>query len=161
VARIRAFLEFTWIGKSVRGGFYLHPSDEDLSLGTPLRKKPLCCGDFSLHQFEKCSRASEGVSAWRSDALEQYCLEECRGWDEVEGEMLGEAAGALLPVEEEAAVALGEADGGIDVEPGESVVDPGGGAFQLGVVANGGLVEDEVEAGIGREILGWMRWAGK
>ena len=27
---------------SIEGGFYFHPSDEDLSLGTPLRKKPLC-----------------------------------------------------------------------------------------------------------------------
>jgi len=25
----------------LEGGFYFHPSDEDLSLGTPLRKKPL------------------------------------------------------------------------------------------------------------------------
>jgi hypothetical protein len=27
--------------KSIQGGFYFHPSDEDLSLGTPLREKPL------------------------------------------------------------------------------------------------------------------------
>ena len=88
-------------------------------------------------------------------------LEEGRGGDFVEGEVLGEAAGALLPVEEEAAVAVGEAGGGIDVELGQGVVDPCGRAFQLGVVADGGLVEDEVEAGIGREFLGGMRWAGK
>jgi hypothetical protein len=25
----------------IQGGFYFHPSDEDLSLGTSLRKKPL------------------------------------------------------------------------------------------------------------------------
>jgi len=32
---------------SIQGGFYFHPSDEDLSLGTPLRKKPtrrFACG---------------------------------------------------------------------------------------------------------------------
>jgi hypothetical protein len=27
--------------KIVQGGFYFHPSDKDLSLGTPERKKPL------------------------------------------------------------------------------------------------------------------------
>ena len=27
--------------KSIQGGFFFHPSDEDLSLGTRLRKKPL------------------------------------------------------------------------------------------------------------------------
>jgi hypothetical protein len=27
--------------KAVKGGFYFHPSDEDLSLGTPVRKKLL------------------------------------------------------------------------------------------------------------------------
>jgi len=29
------------LGKSVNGGFYFHPTDEDLSAGTPVRKKPL------------------------------------------------------------------------------------------------------------------------
>ena len=89
-----------------------------------------------------------------SSALEGSGLEECRGGNLVEGEVLGEAAGALLPAKEEAAVAVGETGGGIDVEPGQGVVNPCGRAFQLGVVADGRLVKDEVEAGIGQEIAG-------
>ncbi len=66
-----------------------------------------------------------------------------------EGEVFGGAAGALLPVEEELAVAVGEAGGGVDVEFGQGAVDPVGGAFELGVVADGGLVDDEVGDGVG------------
>ena len=84
-------------------------------------------------------------------------LEQCRRGDLVEGEVFGGAAGALLPGEEEAAVALGEAGGGIDAEFGEGLVDPGGWAFELGVVADGGLVDDEVAAGSGSEIGGMDR----
>jgi hypothetical protein len=29
------------LDKSLKGGFYFHPSDEDLSLGTLVMKKPL------------------------------------------------------------------------------------------------------------------------
>ena len=66
-----------------------------------------------------------------------------------EGEVFGRAAGALLPVEEEAAVAFGEAGAGVDVELGEGLVDPCGGAFELGPVTDGGFVDDEVaEAGV-------------
>jgi len=49
------------------------------------------------------------------------------------------------------AVAVGETGGGIDIELGQSVVDAIGRALQLGVVADGRLVEDEVEAGLGME----------
>jgi len=66
-----------------------------------------------------------------------------------EGEVFGRAAGALLPVEEEAAVAFGEAGAGVDVELGEGLVDPCGGAFELGPVTDGGFVDDEVaETGV-------------
>ncbi len=74
------------------------------------------------------------------------------GGDLGEGEVFGGAAGALLPVEEELAVAVGEAGGGVDVEVGEGAVDPVGGAFEFGVVADGGLVEDEVGE--------WCWWSG-
>ncbi len=56
-----------------------------------------------------------------------------------EGKVFGWAGSALLPVEEELAVAVGEAGGGIDVEIGQGVVDPFGGAFELGPGADGGF----------------------
>jgi hypothetical protein len=44
---------------SVQGGFYFHPSDEDLSLETPDRKKPLSCCGFGVLQLEnRYSRAA-------------------------------------------------------------------------------------------------------
>jgi hypothetical protein len=51
-----------------------------------------------------------------SGALAKRGLEERRHWNFVEGEMLGGAAGALLPREEEAAVAVREAGGQIDAK---------------------------------------------
>ena len=89
---------------------------------------------------------TEVVSARRSEALAGG--EDGRG-DFGEGEVLGRAAGALFPVEEELAVAVGEAGGGVDVEDGQGAVDPVGGAFEFGVGADGGLVEDEVGRGVG------------
>ena len=74
--------------------------------------------------------------------------EDGRG-DVGEGEVFGGAAGALLPVEKELAVAVGEAGGGVDVEFGEGAVDPVGGAFEFGVGADGGFVDDEVCGGVG------------
>jgi len=64
--------------------------------------------------------------------------------DLAEGEVFSGAGGALLPVEEEFAVAVGEAGGGVDIEVDEGLVDPGGRSFQLDVVADGGLVDDEM-----------------
>ena len=75
-------------------------------------------------------------------------LERCGRGDFVEGQIRGGAAGALLPVEEEAAVTVGEAGGGIDAKFCEGIVDPRGGSFELGVVAEGGLVDDEVTPGV-------------
>ena len=74
-------------------------------------------------------------------------LQRCGCGDFVEGEVLGGTAGALFPGEEQAAVALSEASGGVDAKTGEGIVDPGGRAFELRVVADGGLVDDEVAAG--------------
>src|SRR5271170_250823 len=54
------------------------------------------------------------------------------GCDLGEGEIFCGAAGTLFPVEEELAVAVGDAGGGVDVELGEGSVDPVGGAFELG-----------------------------
>ena len=79
-----------------------------------------------------------------SGSLAKRGLEDGGGWNFVEGKIFGGAAGALLPGEEEGAVAVCEAGGGIDAELGQGAVDPCGGAFQLGVVADGRLVEDEV-----------------
>jgi len=63
--------------------------------------------------------------------------------------VFGRAAGALFPIEEELAVAVGEEGGGIDVELGESAIDPVGGAFEFDVVADGGFVDEEVRSSIG------------
>ncbi len=76
-------------------------------------------------------------------------LDEGGGCDLGEGEVLGGAAGALLPGEEEFSVAIGEAGGGVYVELGEGAVDPVGGAFEFGVGADGGFVDDEVGEGGG------------
>src|ERR1035437_3088545 len=40
------------VSGTVQGGFYFHPSDEDLSLGTPERKKPLSRCGYPLQQLE-------------------------------------------------------------------------------------------------------------
>jgi hypothetical protein len=61
--------------------------------------------------------------------------------------MLGGAVRALLPVQEELAVAVSQTRGRIDVECGEGLVDPGGGAFEFGIVANGGLVDHQMGGG--------------
>ena len=89
---------------------------------------------------------TEVLSARASEALAGG---QDRSGDFREGKVLGRAAGALFPVEEELTVAVGEAGGGVDVEEGESAVDPTGGAFEFGVAADGGLVEDEVGRGVG------------
>ena len=62
---------------------------------------------------------------------------------------LGGATGTLLPVEEQFAVAVGEAGGPFDVEFGQGAVYPVWWAFQLGIVSNGGLVDDEMGYGVG------------
>jgi hypothetical protein len=36
----------------VEGGFYFHPNDEDLSLGTPAREKPLRIQDSVKSRIE-------------------------------------------------------------------------------------------------------------
>ena len=69
--------------------------------------------------------------------------------DFCEGKVLGWAAGALLPVEEELAVAVGQAGGMIDIEVGQGAIDPVGRPFEFGVVADGGLVDDEMSYRIG------------
>ncbi len=81
------------------------------------------------------------LSGRREEELEG---DEGGGCDLGEGEIFGGAAGALLPVEEESAVAVGDAGGGVDVEFGEGAVDPVGGAFELGPGADGGFVDEEV-----------------
>ena len=48
-----------------------------------------------------------------SGSLAKRGLEDGGSEDFVEGKLIGGASGALLPVEEEAAVAVGEAGGGI------------------------------------------------
>src|ERR1700758_3524503 len=89
---------------------------------------------------------TEAVSAGGGEALAGG---EDGGGDFGEGEVFGGAAGALFPVEKELAVAVGEADGVVDVELGEGAVDPVGWAFEFGVGADGGFVDDEVGRGVG------------
>jgi hypothetical protein len=74
--------------------------------------------------------------------------EKCGG-DLGEGEVFGGAVGALLPVQEELAVAVGEAGRGVDAEFREGLVDPGGWAFELGVVADRGLVDHQMRGDFG------------
>ncbi len=68
------------------------------------------------------------------------------GGDLFEGEVVGGAAGALLPLQEERSVAVGHAGGAVDLELGEDALDPVGGAFEFGEDADGGFVDDEVGA---------------
>jgi len=70
------------------------------------------------------------------------------GSDLGERQILGGAAGALLPVEEELAVAVGKASSVVDPKRGQGPVDPVGRALELCVVADGGLVNDEVHGGL-------------
>ena len=52
-APARAVLQFMGgISKAVQGGFYFHPTDEEQSVGTPDRKKPLSGRGFVLRQLE-------------------------------------------------------------------------------------------------------------
>ena len=91
-------------------------------------------------------RVTEVVSAEGREALAEG---QDGGGYFSEGEILGGAGGALLPVEKELAVAVGEAGGRVYVECGKSLVDPGGRPFELGIGADGGLVEDEVSDDFG------------
>src|SRR5258708_1452376 len=92
---------------------------------------------------------TEALSAARGGALAGG---EYGGDDFAECEVCGGTAGALLPVEKELAVAVGQAVGGVDVKVSESAVDPVGGAFEFGVGADGGFVEDQVGGGVGGRI---------
>lgn len=69
--------------------------------------------------------------------------------DVSEGEVLGGTASALLPIEEEFAVAVGEAGRVIDVKFGQGAIDPIRRAFQFCVVSDRGLVDDEMDDGVG------------
>jgi hypothetical protein len=71
-----------------------------------------------------------------------------------EGEVFGGAGGALLPVEKELAVAVGEAGGGIDAKIGQGLIDPGCGTFELRIVADRGFVDDEMGGGGGVQGVG-------
>jgi hypothetical protein len=62
--------------------------------------------------------------------------------------MLCGAVRALFPIEEELAVAVRETSGWVDVEFGQSLVYPGCGTFEFGVVADGSLVDDEMSCGL-------------
>jgi len=93
---------------------------------------------------------SKGLSAWPEGCVRARKAGGRRRRDLVEGEVFGGAAGTLLPVEEEAAVAVGVAGGGIDAEPGQGVVDPGGRPFNFGVVADGVSSRTRVTAGDGQ-----------
>jgi len=44
----------------VEGGFYFHPNNEDLSLGTPVRKKPLGFQDSVKSRIENAVAGNTG-----------------------------------------------------------------------------------------------------
>jgi hypothetical protein len=69
--------------------------------------------------------------------------------DVSKGKVFGRAAGPLLPIQKQLAVAVGQAGGGVDVKLGQGSIDPLRGAFKFGVGANRGLVDDEMRGGIG------------
>jgi len=54
----------------------------------------------------------------------------------------------LFPIEKELAVTVGETGRGVDVEFNQGAVDPVGGAFELGVVADWSFVYDEMGDGV-------------
>ena len=82
---------------------------------------------------------SEVLSARGEQAL---AGSEDGGGDFGEGEVFGRAAGALFPIEEELAIAVSEAGGGVYVEVGQSAIDPVGGAFEFGVGFGDGIAVD-------------------
>ncbi len=75
--------------------------------------------------------------------------------------MLRRAGGTLLPVEEHAAVAVGEAPALVDAEADECAVDPVAAAFQLCKVADGGFVDDEVAVAFCVAVLGAVFFVAK
>src|ERR1035437_4600321 len=63
-ACLERFSSSRGVSSAVQGGFYFHPSDENLSLGTPERKKPLSGSGFPPQQLE--NRYSPYISAAKS-----------------------------------------------------------------------------------------------
>ena len=100
----------------------------------------------------------QGTEAVSADAAEALTGGEGGSEDFSEGEVLGGATSTLLPVEEQFAVAVGEAGGPFDVEFGQGAVYPVWWAFQLGIVSYGGFIDDEMGYGVGDGIdLGPLR----
>ena len=64
--------------------------------------------------------------------------------DGSESEVFSVRAVLLAPKIKEAAIAEGEVPGRVDTETGGGAVDPLAGAFELGIVANGGFVDNAV-----------------
>lgn len=94
-------------------------------------------------------------------ALGKSGLHRLRCEDFVEGKILGGTAGALLPGEEQAAIAIGQACGGIDIESGQGVVNPGGRSFEFRIIADGRFVDHEVALRIGESDFVGMNRVGK
>jgi len=76
-----------------------------------------------------------------------------------EGEVLDGGAGVFAPLVEEAAVAEGDELRGINAEFAAGGVDPFRRAFEFGIDADGGFVEDAVAGGIGK--LGAVFFVGE
>jgi len=91
----------------------------------------------------------QGTEAVSADAAEALTGGEGGSEDLGEGEVFGGATGALLPIEEELAIAVGKAGVRIDVEFGQGAIDPVRRAFEFGVISDGGFVNDKVGYGVG------------
>lgn len=78
------------------------------------------------------------------DGIERRLLWQTGLGDGGEGEVLGGGVVLAAPEVEEPSVAEGDVPGRIDAQAGGGAVDPFGGAFEFGVVADGGFVEDAV-----------------
>ena len=79
--------------------------------------------------------------AWR-ETPKRSSLDGRSAGNSVKGEVGGGGAVLVAPLVEEAAIAEGDVVGGLEAEAGGGAVDPFGGAFELGVVADGGFVDD-------------------
>src|SRR5665213_538880 len=71
------------------------------------------------------------------------------GGDRCKDEVFGRASGALLPVQKKRTVAVSDAGCGVDPKLGDGPVDPVGRPFELDVVADGRLVDNQMGGALG------------
>jgi hypothetical protein len=63
IVELERFSSLHAVSDGVGGGFFFHPSDEDLSPGTPEWKKPLSCNGRPLQQLENRYSGRKSISS--------------------------------------------------------------------------------------------------